>query len=278
MAVDRVDGAAIRTIAVVALALLTASCGARDGDVLTEWSASDEGSTRTVDHRAWEAFLQKHISVDAAGVNRVAYEAAAAEQRSALSGYLNALSKQDPRELNKAEQLAYWINLYNALTVDVVLQHPGVSSIRQMGEGVAGAGPWGDPAIEVAGRSLSLDDIEHRILRPIFRDHRIHYGVNCASFSCPNLMRTAYTAANVETLLDKAELDYVNHPRAVAFDADGRLTLSSIYDWYRTDFAATERELLNYLSRHHRTEGERLAAYEGTVRYDYDWSLNSVAE
>ena len=275
---NRVDAQGLCASCVIALSLLMASCGCRETDVLTEWSVSDEGSTQVVDHRAWESFLREHVVVDENGVNRVAYDAATAAGRDVLNEYIGTLSDQDPRELNKPEQLAYWINLYNALTVDVVLQHQGVASIRQMGDGAAGAGPWGDPAIDIAGRSLTLDDIEHRILRPIFRDHRIHYGVNCASFSCPNLITTAYTAENVDSLLDQAEIDYVNHSRAVAFDADGRLTLSSIYDWYRADFAASERALLLYLSKHHRTEGERLAEYDGEVRYDYDWSLNSVTQ
>ena len=253
-------------------------CGARDSSVLTEWDASDESSSQTVSHRAWESFLEAHIVADEQGVNRVAYGDAEPAARTALNAYIDALSRQDPRELNKTEQLAYWMNLYNALTVDVVMRHPGISSIRDMGEGAPGQGPWGDNVVEIAGRALSLDDIEHRILRPIFRDHRIHYGVNCASFSCPNLMTTAFTADNVERLLDQAEADYVNHSRAVAFDDDGELTLSSIYDWYRGDFAPTERELLVYLSQHHRTDSERLAAYAGTVRYDYDWSLNSAAQ
>ena len=124
------------------------------------------------------------------------------------------------------------------------------------------------------GREISLNDIEHRILRPIWKDPRIHYAVNCASLGCPNLSGTPFTAANKEELLDQAAADYVNHPRGVAF-VKGRLRLSSIYDWYGVDFGSDETERLAHLQQYAtRDLAEALMNYSGRIKYDYEWDLN----
>jgi hypothetical protein len=164
--------------------------------------------------------------------------------------------------------------MYNALTVKVVLEHYPVKSIRKIYGGLFDTGPWNEPLIEVAGVALTLNDIEHRILRPIWRDPRIHYAVNCASLGCPNLAARVYSSANIEELLDAGARAFVNHPRGV--DASGRrLTLSSIYDWYGTDFGATRDERLQHLRQYAEPElAAKLGAYEGRIRYDYDWRLN----
>lgn len=240
------------------------------------WSVSDESVETTIDHSAWGEFLERYVQADESGINLVAYVDVASDDRKSLQAYLEQLTEQDPRQLRKAEQLAYWVNLYNALTVEVVLRNPGKSSIRDMGEGFFSSGPWGDKLIEIAGEMLSLDDIEHRILRPIWRDHRIHFAVNCASISCPNLALVPYTSDNVEQMFSAAEKSYINHPRGVSFDDRGRLNLSKIFSWYRGDFAKDEAELLRYLGTQHATLADRLREHTGPVRYNYNWNLNSV--
>ena len=240
------------------------------------WDASDATSDIRLSHDSWNGFLSTYVAEVADGINRVNYAAVTAKSRQALQSYLDRMSALDPRELNRTEQLAYWINLYNALTVDVVLRHPGAKSIRDMGKSFFRAGPWRDELTNISGQALGLDDIEHRILRPIFRDRRIHFAVNCASIGCPNLMAIAYDGANVESLLNKAEEDYINHERAISFDSKGRLTLSSIFEWYAEDFAPDEGRLLVYLAGHHDLYRERLMNYTGNVQYGYDWSLNAV--
>lgn len=240
------------------------------------WSVSDESVETTIDHTAWGEFLSRYVQADESGINLVAYAEVASSDRISLQAYLDRLTEQDPRQLRKAEQMAYWINLYNALTVEVVLRNPDKNSIQNMGDGFFSSGPWGDKLIGIAGERLSLDDIEHRILRPIWRDHRIHFAVNCASISCPNLALAPYTAENMEEMLNAAEAHYINHPRGVSFDARGRLNLSKIFSWYRGDFANDEAELLRYLSKHHVTAADRLQEHTGRVRYNYDWNLNSV--
>lgn len=240
------------------------------------WDTSDSTSDRHLSHDSWNEFLGTYVTETDDGINRVNYDGVTEESRNALKSYIDRMSALDPRDLNKAEQFAYWINLYNALTVEVVLQHPGAKSIRQMGGGLFRTGPWRDKLVGIAGQVLSLDDIEHRILRPIFRDRRIHYAVNCASISCPNLGLNAYTGEDVEIMLCEAEANYINHGRAVSFDNNGRLVLSSIFKWYASDFAPDEESLLAYLAEHHKSYRERLTNYTSAVRYEYDWSPNSI--
>ena len=236
------------------------------------WLDDNPNSATTVDHAPWQEFLDRYLRPSEDGVNRVAYGEVTAADRALLIAYLDALTTLDPRDLSRAEQFPYWINLYNALTVEVVLRHPRKGSILRMGKGLFSIGPWGDSLIKVAGVDLSLDDIEHRILRPIWKDHRIHYAVNCASIGCPNLAREAYTPENTERLLAQGETDYVNHDRGVSLD--GRLRLSSIYKWYRSDFGETEQDVLSYLARHRPELAEQLNAHTGRVDYRYDWNLN----
>ncbi len=238
------------------------------------WTDSDETSRSTIDHARWQALLDRYVVPAADGINRFAYARVTAPDRALLTTYLDDLAAVDPHTLARREQLPYWINLYNALTVEVVLRHPDKGSILRMGRGLLSIGPWNDELLEIAGHALTLNDIEHRILRPIWQDHRIHYAVNCASLGCPNLQQAAFTAGNVQALLAAAEAAYVNHPRGVSVDDRGRLTLSTIYKWYRRDFAADERALLEHLAQRHETLAQVLSTYRSKVRYRYDWTPN----
>ena len=149
------------------------------------------------------------------GVNRVAYGKVAPQDKQALASYVDRLSKVQVTKLARSEQLPYWINLYNAATVKVVLDHYPVESILKIdiSPGLFAKGPWKKKLLTVEGEAVSLDDIEHRILRPIWKDPRTHYAVNCASLGCPNLQPRAFTAGNMDELLDAGARAYVNHPR-----------------------------------------------------------------
>ena len=261
-------------VASTLLAFSALATAAPDLDLWAFWNASDESSTRTVDHSEWQGFIDRHVAPSDSGINLVAYGDMTPADRAKLNGYIDSLAAIDPRTLRRDEQMAYWINLYNALTIEVVLRYPKKKTILRMGERLFSIGPWKDKLLTIAGEEVSLDDIEHRILRPIWRDHRIHYAVNCASLGCPNLATTAFNADNLDTLMAQGERDYVNHPRGVMLE-NGRLTLSSIYDWYGSDFADDEAGLLAHLAERHETLGDALKAYDGRVRYEYDWSPNA---
>ena len=245
------------------------------------WEAHDPGSTTTVDHSAYAGLLDRHLTRHADGVNRVRYAALRADDRATLQAYVQSLEAVDPDGLNRPEQMAYWINFYNALTLLVVVEHYPVAGIRDINisPGLFSRGPWRRQLVVVNGLALSLDDIEHRILRPIWRDPRIHYAVNCASIGCPNLQPEPFTASRLEAMLEQGAVDYVNHWRGVALDKRAflpdRLTASSIYDWFQADFGGSEAGVLSHLRRHATGEtGQLLAGVEGIDAYRYDWALN----
>ena len=239
------------------------------------WDSSVESNQSQFDHSNWQHFLTTYVQNDpSSSVNLVAYSLVTDEDFRALGQYIAALKSIDPRQYNRLEQKAYWVNLYNALTVNLILENYPVSSITKIHQGFFSFGPWDDELISIVGRSLSLNDIEHRILRPIYRDPKIHYAVNCGSISCPNLALHAYTASNIEALLLNGEAEYINHARGVTFDGE-QLLVSSIYKWYQEDFGVNEREVIEYFSRHAAAKLKtKLTAYRNNLEYRYDWSLN----
>ena len=275
-----------RLLRMVGLVAVTSNAFAMSGTVRAAsapeaWALWDEqapSNGAVVDHSSWQQFLEQYVVVYPDGVNRLAYKSVTPADRQLLNDYIGMLSTIDPRAYRKAEQLPYWINLYNAATVRVVLGRPMKGSILRMGRGYFSSGPWDDEVVTVAGQPMTLNDIEHRVLRPIFRDYRIHYAVNCASFSCPNLVRQAYTRANAEQLLADNEIRYINHDRGMHIDSRGRLVLSRLYEWYAEDFAADTPGLLAYLSSRHTSFGLELKNYTDRVKYSYDWSLNGVQD
>lgn len=251
---------------------------APNSEMLPGWDASVETNAEQVDHSAWQRLLDTYLTSHPSGINRFDYAAlkADAEDTARLAGYLSALQALDPRHYRRAEQKAYWINFYNALTVQVVVDAYPVDSIRAIHQGwLPLSGPWDDVHAKVAGQPLTLNNIEHGILRPIWRDNRIHYAVNCASYGCPNLSATAFTAANTETLLEAAARAYINHPRGVAFVDDDFLVLSSIYDWYAEDFGTGQTAVLSHLAQYAEPGlASRLRGFAGSIDYAYDWHLN----
>lgn len=235
------------------------------------------------DHAPWARLLEAHLEQGEGGApNRFDYGAlkANSEDRAALRSYIASLEATDPGVLSRDEAFAFWVNLYNALTVEVVIDHYPVASIRDIAisPGLFSTGPWGKKLVTVTGRELSLDDIEHGILRPDFGDSRVHYAVNCASVGCPDLASRPYTGDELDAMLDRAARAYVNSPRGARVE-NGRLTASSIFKWYMKDFGGTEEGVLAELRKY---AGPDLAAalenVSGVASYDYDWSLNDAAE
>ncbi|WP_171131965.1 MULTISPECIES: DUF547 domain-containing protein [unclassified Ruegeria] len=231
-----------------------------------------------VSHSEWDRFLSTYVSTDSSGVNRVAYGQVSAADRARLEAYLNTLQAVDPATLTRDQQLAYWINLYNAITVDLVLENYPVASIRDISEGPLSIGPWNRPVAVVSGQTLTLNDIEHRIIRPTFQEPRIHYALNCAAVGCPNLMDRAWQAGRLERDLAAAERAYVNDPRGVRFDDRGRLILSKIYIWFREDFGPNEQAVIAAISKAAEPElRARLQQARRVNAYEYDWALNDAA-
>jgi hypothetical protein len=267
-------------ITILALIWSLRGLAAPNAELWAKWQAHDDNSTVSIDHGAWDRFLQTYLRLGPDGIARIPYGRVATTDRDALATDLSRLAGLPISAYSRHEQFAFWVDLYNELTVMLVLTHYPVSSIRNIAisPGLLSSGPWGKKLVTIEGEALSLDDIEHRILRPIWRDPRVHYAVNCAALGCPNLQSAAFTAANAETLLDKAARHFINHPRGAAV-ADGRLTASSIYVWYAADFGGTEPGVIEHLKRYGRPE--LVAALAGIDRISadrYDWSLNDLRQ
>ncbi|MEM6486808.1 MAG: DUF547 domain-containing protein [Pseudomonadota bacterium] len=258
-----------------ALALSRAQAAPASRLIDDRWTRFGGGGD--TDNAAWARFLMAYlVPGGAGGVALVDYGAAVAD-RSALQGYIDQLQRVEPTTLGRDAAFAYWVNLYNAVTILLVLDAYPVDSIREVRGGLFNTGPWGDEVVRVEGQDLSLDDIEHGILRPVWRDPRIHYAVNCASIGCPDLAAEPYTATRLETMLDAGARAYAAHPRG-ADARDGEITVSKIYDWFAEDFGeGDERSVLDHLATYAPPgKAAQLAAAQGIDAYAYDWSLNRV--
>ncbi|MSP81703.1 MAG: DUF547 domain-containing protein [Alphaproteobacteria bacterium] len=235
------------------------------------WTANDPTSLRTLDHGPWSAFLRRHVVRDADGYDRIAYGSVMAPDRAALGRYIDGLAAERVSALAPAQQFAVWVNLYNALTVRVVLDHYPIASIRDIKLG--GRGPWDKPLATIEGEPVSIGAIEHRILRPIWRDPRVHCVLNCASLGCPDIGAGAFPAVDADAALAAATSAFVNHPRGVRV-GDRGVTLSSIFVWYADDFGVGGA--LPFIRRH--ANPPLRAALDRTLvsGHDYDWRLNDA--
>ena len=241
------------------------------------WQTQVSDSTQIVDHSPWDIFLEKYLVTNhPSGINRLRYGNVTSADHQALDGYLVQLQHIRVSQLNRNEQKSYWVNLYNALTVKVVLDHYPVKSITDIdiSPGFFSNGPWDAKLLRIEGEKVSLNDIEHRVLRPIFRDNRLHYALNCASLGCPNLQPVAYTASNMEKLLEKGSKAYINHPRGARI-ISGKLQVSSIYKWFQVDFGDSEQGVIRHLLKYAQGSlADKLRSYKNNLSYDYEWSLN----
>lgn len=255
--------------------LSTLALAAPQKDLWPIWQVNNSKSVATIDNSNYQKFLTKYITTDSSGVNLVAYSKVNTSDRQMLEGYLSYLSSIKISEYNRNEQLAYWVNLYNALTIDTVLKHMPVESILKIKlGGVFSSGPWDAKLIKVENQELSLNDIEHRIIRPIWNDSRTHYILNCASFSCPNLQKIPFNGATIDSSLNSAAIAYVNSPRGVSIN-NGILAVSQIYEWYGDDFGINQQQIISQISKYaNPTLKLQLTKFTHINKYVYNWSLN----
>jgi len=240
------------------------------------WTAHDPGAASRIDHRAWDAILKRYLVHDEDGLTRFAYGRVSPQDRKALDAYIRRLAAGRVSRYARGEQRAYWINFYNALTVQVVLARYPVASIRNIdvSPGLFADGPWDKKLVTVESTPVSLNDIEYRILRPIWRDPRIHYALDCASIGCPNLRRTAYTAKNAEQLLNAGARDYVYSPRGVSSKGKA-LVVSSIYVWFKSNFGDSDAGVIAHLRRYAAPKlKKKLMGVTKIDRHTNDWRLN----
>ncbi|NUM82003.1 DUF547 domain-containing protein [bacterium] len=222
--------------------------------VLSVYSAAAQ-----VSHVAWDQLVKTYVSASG-NVNYKGFD------KTALNDYLQTLSANPPQSGWSADaQKAYWINAYNAFTVSLVLENYPLKSIKDIG-GVFKS-PWDKSFITIGGKTYTLNQIEHDILRKQFNDPRIHFAIVCASRSCPVLRREAFDASKLNGQLDEQTKIFLNDP------ARNRLSsgqISKIFDWFKNDFTQNGT-LTDFISRY----ADSKIDPKTSIQYlDYDWALN----
>lgn len=243
-----------------------------EGPIADDIKTSLQSGGASFEHGAWDRLL-------AAGTRdgQVDY-AYFAREREQLDHYLAGLASAELATLSPDHLKALLINAYNALTVKSILDNPGVASIREID------GVWKKVEHTVGGHPLTLDEIEHNLLRPFWKDPRIHFAVNCASASCAPLPGWAYDGAALEAQLEERTRSFLADRSQVRIE-DGALKVSKYFDWYGDDFQQEGWEpraetWLQFIAAYGpRPVAEHIAAASGrpaVTFLDYDWSLNAA--
>jgi len=215
-------------------------------------------SAQTVNHSLWHTILQNHVSSD----GNVNYKALKSDS-SQLNAYINQLSKSTPSESwSKEEKLAYWINAYNALTIDLIIRNYPVESIKDI------KNPWKQRLWKLGDNMYDLDEIEHDILRNM-NEPRIHFAIVCASYSCPKLQNEAFTAEKLDQQLTEATKEFLADKNRNEI-SENSITISKIFDWFSKDFTKNG-SLIDFLNLYTKVN----ISPNAKKRYkDYNWALN----
>ena len=209
-------------------------------------------------HDPWNKLLTQYVS----STGKVNYRALKGKEAD-LDAYLKSLADNPVQSSwSRNEKMAYWINAYNAFTVKLILDNYPLSSIINL----SGGKVWDKKWIKLGGKTYSLNNIEHDILRPQFKDARIHFAVNCAAKSCPPLLNRAWTADNLNSNLSAQAKKFINSAKYNQIGAD-KVAISKIFEWYAVDFG----NIVEYLNKYATTK----ISANATVNYqEYDWALN----
>lgn len=233
-------------------------------------------SMGAIDHSSWNQLLTKYVD-EAGGVNYSAWKASQ-EDSAALDQYINQLSAASlTKPATRENQMAYWINAYNAVTIKGILQEYPTSSIRNFTDENGGYNVWKNLLLNIGGRQISLEGIEHKALRPM-GDPRIHFAIVCASKGCPRLLNEAYVGETLNEQMDRNEAQFFSLPENFQYDAQTRsMKLSTIMKWYGSDFGADQATQLRSLAKYLPTPEAQAAANANAVNIsylDYSWDLN----
>ena len=211
----------------------------------------------TFNHSTWDELLKKNVSSD----GKVNYKGFKSD-KAQLESYLNLLKSNSPKEeWSKNQKLAYWINVYNAFTVKLIVDNYPLKSIMDLDK------PWDKKWINIDGKSYSLGNVENDVLRKM-GESRIHFAINCASFSCPNLLNEAYTADQLNSQLRKVTKDFFEDETKNDL-TDGDLKVSKLFEWYADDFA--NGDIVKYINKY---SGKSVSSDSKISYLEYSWKLN----
>ena len=224
-------------------------------------------SKDSVDHSIYATLLEKYVKK-----GQVDYRGFKSEEVK-LDQYLIVLEKTDYDNLSRNEQFAFYVNAYNAWTIKLILKgYPGVKSIKDLGN--IFKSPWKKKICRIDGDVITLDDIEHNILRPRFKDPRVHFAINCAALSCPPLVSEPYLGSTLEQQLNHASTAFINNPKRNYLE-DNTLYISKIFKWFLEDF---DNDVIGFLIKYAKEDLKKeLEAKRSKIKIkylDYDWSLN----
>ena len=256
-------------ILAIAYASILASCGGLL-NLMTEGVDVNPSSSQPVDHTLWTELLQKHVKD-----GKLNYQSIIRDSIK-FNSYLDVLKSSLPNDDNwsQQEQFAYWINAYNAFTVELIIQNYPINSIKDIKGGVPFINSvWDIKFITIEGQEFDLNNIEHGILRDKFNDPRIHFAINCASISCPALKNEAYTAARIDDQLNEAARDFLFDNSKNSINSK-EAKLSKIFKWFKKDFTK-DQSLVEFLNKF---LDSPISKSTKISNLDYDWNLNDIGD
>ena len=232
--------------------------------ILTVFASTNvEVNAARINNDSWSELLQKYVD----NKGNVNYKGMKKELPKLIS-YLDQFKTISPDgNWSKNEKLAYWINLYNASTVYLVATNYPVKSIKRINTGM----PWSKKFVKSGSKTYTLNDIEHKIIRPKFNDPRIHAALNCAAKSCPKLLNTAYKAETLDKQLDAQTISWINDSEKNII-SPSKLKLSKLFDWYKSDFDVAGG-VVKFVSKYNQSK-VTINSKAKIVYLEYDWSLN----
>lgn len=222
-----------------------------------------------VDHSLYDRLLKKYVNEK----GLVNYKGMKSEEKE-LKKYLDMISKTPPTDQwSKNDQMAYWINAYNAYTIQLILNHYPVESIKDIGSKIKipfVTTPWASKFFKIGGEAMSLDNIEHGILRKKYNEPRIHFALVCAARSCPRLRNEAYEGDKLIAQLDDQGSDFLNNPAKNAVTPQ-KVSLSKYFDWYKGDWKENNKSVEYWVNRYSKTKMSK----DAPISYlEYNWALN----
>ena len=245
-----------------------------------KWGAHNPISQAVISHKEWEDFLNKRLITNEEGINLVDYPHLTKTDLNQIDQYITRLSHLNISDYNRNEQLAYWINLYNAIIVRTIADYYPVDTVQEVNisPGLFSVGPWEAHLINIGGTQLTLNDIQNRIIRPIWNDPRIHYVLNDGSIGAPNLSKKPLEGRTIDNQLTEAASEYINSLRGLQLIED-KIILSKIYHWYRDDFGGTETDIIHHLLHFAKPSlAKGLLTANNINSYIYNWHLNSTVD
>ncbi len=233
-------------------------------EVVTEMVEMPKPQVKGEIHKTWDDLTRKHIS-SSGKVNYAGFKA----DNDEIVKYIKELQSyhKDLNSWGKNKRLAYWINVYNVVTVKLIVDNYPVKSIKDL----HGGKPWDQKLINLGGTTYTLNVIENKIIRPKFNEPRIHFAVNCAANSCPKILNRAWTEDNIQRYLTKQTKAFIANTSQNTI-GENEVVLSNIFNWYKADFGTSDENVIKFINKYSDTEVKS----DATVTYnDYDWSLNN---